>query len=127
MTDPGWLQLQRERFDLDPGYAPPPAARIRPLGGVLPEVLKEMGLESRAKIADLTPKWPELVGAANARHCRPGEWKDGVLTVYVDHNVWLAELKRFGSKAIAKRVRAQYGADSLTDIRFQIDPGDDPA
>jgi len=124
-TNPGWQQLQRERYDLDADYRFPPPNRVQPLGDLLPGVLKQLGLESASRIGELAPRWAEFVGTANAKHSRPGRWENGVLTIYVDHNVWLAEMKRFAAKAIQKRLIEAFGGKSLTEIRFQIDPGEE--
>lgn len=123
--DAGWLQLQRERYHLAEShrFAAPP--RLNRLNEVMPEVLKGMGLESVSRVAELGPVWEELVGKANAKHSRPGRWEKGVLTVYVDHNVWLAEMQRFAGRTILKRVRERFGAESVTELRFQIDPGEE--
>ncbi len=126
-TNSGWQQVQRERYDLDADYRFPPPKRIQAFGNLIPGVLKELGLESASRLGELTPRWPDFVGPANAKHSRPGRWENGVLTIYVDHNVWLAEMKRFAAKAILKRLTEAYGADSLKEIRFQIDPGDEHA
>lgn len=125
--DPGWQQLQRERFDLEAEYRFPPPQRVQSLAGVLPGVLKELGLESASRISELAPRWKDIVGAANAKHSRPARWENAVLTIYVDHNVWLAEMKRFAAKAILKRIREAYGEDSVRELVFQIDPGEDPS
>jgi predicted nucleic acid-binding Zn ribbon protein len=123
--DEGWLQLQRERFHLESSYQFAPPNRVSRLDQVMPEVLKGMGLESASRVSELGPVWEDLVGRANAKHSRPGRWERGVLTVYVDHNVWLAEMKRFGARTILKRVRGRFGEASVTELRFQIDPGDE--
>ena len=124
-VDGGWLQMQRERHDLGPEYMPPPPKRMHMLAEVMPGVMKGMGLESPMRVSDLEPKWADLVGATNANHSRPGKWEKGVLTIYVDHNVWLAELKRNASVAILKRLKTLYGKDAPKSLRFQIDPGED--
>lgn len=121
----GWLQLQRERYHLREDYMPPPPKRMHAMAEVMPEVIREMGLSSEMRLRDLREKWTELIGEVNARHARPGRWDNRVLTIYVDHNVWLAELKRSASVAILKRLKTLYGNDAPTQLRFQIDPGED--
>lgn len=124
--DPGWQQLQRERFHLSRDYffqAPP---RVHRLNELMPEVLKDMGFESESRLAELTPVWESVVGKANAKHSRPGCWEKGCLTIYVDHNVWLAEMKRFGSGMILTRIRERFGEASVRELKFGIDPGDAP-
>lgn len=123
--DRGWEQLQRERFHLPEDHifkAPP---RIHRLDQVMPDVLRDMGLENESRLAELTPVWEELVGKANAKHSRPGRWEAGRLTIYVDHNVWLAEMQRFGSRTILSRIQRRFGAESVRELRFGIDPGED--
>lgn len=119
--DPGRFQLERERFHLDPDYVPPPPDNTKTLGEVLPGVMKDMGLVSQWNVADLVPKWPNLVGAANAAHCKPSHWEKGILTVSVDHHVWLAELQRFGKGAILKRLQKEYGAKAVKDVYFEME------
>lgn len=120
--DAGRLQLERERFHLPADYKPPPPIKSQSLGDVLPEVMGELGLKSDWNVADLEPRWNDLVGPANAQHCRPGRWERGVLTVYVDHHVWLAELQRFGKASILKRIRRDMSEAAIRDVRFELDP-----
>ncbi len=123
--DPGWQQLQRERYHLAADYTFKPPPRIHRLDQIMPDVLKDMGLESESRLAELSPVWEALVGKANAKHSRPGRWEAGRLTVYVDHNVWLAEMQRFASRTLLKRIRERFGAESVRELRFTIDPGED--
>lgn len=119
--NPGWLALQRERYG--PEYRYIPRDHIREAGELVPKVLKGLGMESDARLADIGEQWEALAGRANAEHSRPGTWEKGVLTVYVDHHVWLAELQRFAGKALEKRLRKTFGADAVRRVRFEIDPG----
>lgn len=121
--NPGWLALQRERYGPEYRYIPPD--QVRRAGDLVPKVLKGLGMESQSRLAEMSKAWPELAGRANAQHSRPGTWENGVLTVYVDHHVWLAELQRFAGKALEKRLKDAFGADAVRRVRFEIDPGEE--
>jgi predicted nucleic acid-binding Zn ribbon protein len=123
--DPGWQQLQRERYHLSEDYVFKPPPRISRLDQVMPDVLRDMGLESASRLSEIKPVWEELVGKANAKHSRPGVWENGRLTIYVDHNVWLAEMQRFGSRTILSRLQSRFGAEAVTELKFTIDPGEE--
>lgn len=119
--DPGWLALQRERFGA--AYRPLPPRETHRAGELVDGVMKHLGLESDTRLAEITAVWEEVAGKANAEHSRPGTWERGVLTVYVDHHVWLSEMQRFAGRALEKRLQERFGKDALRRIRFRIDPG----
>jgi len=119
----GWLALQRERYG--PAYRYIPPDDIREAGSYVPGVLKKMGMEAESRLSDITACWEEVAGKANADHSRPGRWERGVLTIYVDHHLWLAELQRFAACALEKRLREKFGARAVRKLRFEIDPEKD--
>lgn len=119
-VDPGWLQLQRERYGSHYRYIPP--ANIRQAGDLIPGVLKKMGLESESRLSDISKCWEDIAGTTNASHSRPGRWEKGVLTVYVDHHVWLSELKRVASASLLKRLQERMGKSAVRQLRFEMDP-----
>lgn len=120
-TDPGWLALQRERYGA--AYRPPPPRETHRAGDLVDGAMKHLGLEADTRLAEISAVWEEVAGAANAEHSRPGTWQRGVLTVYVDHHVWLSEMQRFAGRALEKRLKQRFGDRAVRKIRFQIDPG----
>ena len=118
--DRGWLAVQRERYG--PGFRPQPAQNTRQAGDLVDGVMKRMGMEADTRLAEISAVWEELAGASNAEHSRPGRWERGILTVYVDHHVWLAEMQRFATRALEKRLKERFGAKAVKRVRFQLDP-----
>jgi predicted nucleic acid-binding Zn ribbon protein len=121
---PGWWTVQKERARLTDPAPPPPAREARPVGAVLPDVLKTLGLEERHWMAVLQTEWAECVGADVARHTRPGRLQGKTLVVFVDSSAWLSELARFGRDAMLARVRDRVGRGKVNALRLEIDPGD---
>lgn len=120
-VDPGWLRLQRERFGPDYRYIPPDITRTA--GDLVPGIMRKMGLESESRLAEIDRVWEEMAGKANAEHARPGRWEKGLLVIYVDHHLWLNELKRFASAPLLKKLQERFGRSAVRQIRFEMDPG----
>jgi predicted nucleic acid-binding Zn ribbon protein len=119
--DRGWLAVQRERYG--PAFRPQPSRNTRQAGEMVDGVMKHLGLEAETRLTEIAAAWTELAGSANAEHSRPGRWERGTLTVYVDHHVWLAEMRRFAARALEKRLKERFGDRAVQRVRFQMDPG----
>jgi predicted nucleic acid-binding Zn ribbon protein len=119
-VDAGWLQLQRERYGAGYRYIPPD--KICTAGDLIPGLMKKMGLEAESRLSEIEKVWPELAGKANAAHARPGRWEKGLLVVYVDHHVWLNELKKFASATLLKKLHERFGKTAVRQLRFEMDP-----
>lgn len=65
---------------------------MRPLGGVLDQVLAGLKLESRFQAARATDEWAEVVGPEVQRRTRPVGVRDGELLVEVQGAVWMGHL-----------------------------------
>jgi len=120
--NPGWQTLQREWYG--PRYRPLPRHNLHVAGDMVGDVLKNLGLADTARLSQLEKNWPDLVGAANAARSRPGHWERGVLTVHVDHHLWLNEMKRVVAAPLLKRLQNHYGRSQIRRIRFEITPED---
>lgn len=120
--DPGWLQIQRERFG--PDYQPPHARSECRAGDVIPKVLKNLGLQSESRLREITAVWPEVAGQSNAAHSHPGRWEKGILTIFVDHHLWLNELKTVAAPSLLKRLQERMGKGAVKQLRFEMAPED---
>lgn len=121
--DPGWLAVQREWHGSH--FRPDPPKSIHQVGDLMPGLIKKMGLEDTSRLAEIQDMWVEVAGAGNAAHATPGRWESGVLIVYVDQPIWLAELKRFAARPLEKKLKERLGPRVLKAIRFELDPGTD--
>ena len=120
--DPGWDRLQRERYG--PDYWEPSKKSIQVAGDLVGKVLKDFGLEDSSRLADLQKAWPDLVGNMNAEHSRPGKLEGGVLSVYVDHHMWLNDMKRTLAPMLLKKLQEKAGKKTIRSLRFEITPED---
>jgi hypothetical protein len=125
--DPVHWQLQRERLHLEAARPSRPRRCIMPLADLLPTTMAEVGRILGIKHAelnnDLEAHWTAYVGAFYGAHTRPGQWKEGVLTVYVDHPAYMNELIRYGKKKFLLDLQKAVGPDRIRDVVFRPDPG----
>ena len=78
---PGWFPIRE-------AGGPPP----RPLAESLPAVTRNLGGAGGPALVDLLQRWPEVVGAGLAAHCRPVSLRAGTLTIAADESAWGAQL-----------------------------------
>ena len=69
---------------------PKPPARV---GDVVPTVLKDLGLETSARVLRLAECWEEAVGPEIAAHCQPTALRGETLEATVDSSVWSQQLQ----------------------------------
>ncbi len=115
--------MERERCRIEE-VRPPPAGPDEPLvvSGVVPGLLKRLGLEERHWLDTLVQEWKEVVGEAVAAHARPGRLERKHLVVFVDSSVWLNELVRYGRSQLLSNLQKRYGADRIGSVSLQLDP-----
>ncbi len=119
--DPGRWRTQRQRFGLDETARPPAPDRCARISALLPSLMTEIQGTAYLHIEELQRLWPDLAGAPVAGHARPGTLKNGVLTVFVDHSLWLAELRPHVPQLLAK-IRAAYPQGEVQRLVLRLDP-----
>lgn len=72
-----------------------PRRRSRPqrVGLIVPDVLRDLGLDESARALRIHERWAQAVGEEVARHCRPVALRDGVLEARVDSSAWCQTLR----------------------------------
>jgi predicted nucleic acid-binding Zn ribbon protein len=89
-------------------------------GGVMPHVLKDLGLEGRLSEATIMKVWNDLIDPIITSHARPVRLlRNGTLVVTVDHSVWLDEVVRYRRHEILERLQHSFGRDLITRISFR--------
>jgi predicted nucleic acid-binding Zn ribbon protein len=109
--------------DWQPYAGHDPLTRDRAIHHAQPVVqglLKKLGLQERVRQSAISANWPEIVGAAVAKHAQPVSFRNGTLVVTVDHPVWLQELERYHKALLLQKLRQHLGADTVRNLIFRI-------
>ena len=115
--------MTRERFHLAEMQPPVENSDPSALAGIIPDVLKRLGLDNQHWLEVMCDEWTGMVGADVAKHTRPGGFQNKNLTIFVDSSVWLSELSRFGRDKILPNLHKRFGADRIATISLKLDPG----
>jgi predicted nucleic acid-binding Zn ribbon protein len=92
----------------------------RPIGSVMPGVLKSMGLDRRRTEAEILRVWNHLIDPNIVAHAQPTGLRNGTLFVTVDHSVWLSEIVRYRRKEILEQLQHGFGSDLIARISFRV-------
>jgi predicted nucleic acid-binding Zn ribbon protein len=95
--------------------------RVRPLGQLVPHVLKSLGLDQRRAHAEILRVWQQLIDPTITAHAHPTGLRRGTLFVAVDSNVWLSEIVRYRYDEILDRLQHSFGKDLITRISFRAE------
>ena len=87
------------------------------IGPVLQRVIVETGLAGRLEERRLLEAWPEIVGERVARHSRPLDLNEGVLTLEADNAVWRQELTLM-APLIVRRYNELCGEGTVLEINW---------
>ena len=118
----GRWQVERERCQIPHRVPLPNLREADSVADVIPVLMKRLGLEDQQWMDRLAEEWPKLVGAAVARHTRPGRVQRENLVVFVDNSTWLSELARYGKDPMLANLQKQFGNDRIKSVSFQLDP-----
>ena len=103
--------------ELAPGEIGAHRSPARPLGQILDEALRELGMGEVCLLERLRSLWPSLVGVDVARRSVPASVRDHVLTVEVANATWRYVLEREHRASICAKVR-EATAGEIVDVRF---------
>jgi predicted nucleic acid-binding Zn ribbon protein len=95
---------------------------LESLSGLLPRVLKQLGLDQGLLGWRAVSEWPQVVGPRIARHTRAVAFRDGVLQVEVEGSAWMHELA-FLKRDLARKVNEHVGSRLVRDVRFIVPRG----
>jgi predicted nucleic acid-binding Zn ribbon protein len=91
--------------------------KFRRIGEVLPKVVKSLRLTESVAAQPAVSSWPEMVGAAIARHSRAVSVEKQTLVVVVDSPAWMAQLK-YLMPDLLRRIDARVGKGRVKEIRL---------
>ena len=96
------------------------ANRTKSAGAVMPNVLKDLRIDSRRAEVEIVKVWNSLIDPNIIAHAQPVGLRKGTLFVTVDSSVWLAEIVRYRRKEILDRLQHSFGRDTIVKISFRI-------
>ncbi|HEX8309833.1 MAG TPA: DUF721 domain-containing protein [Chthoniobacteraceae bacterium] len=104
------------------GLPQTPAVRhtAEPISKALAQVMASLGLKDRLREDEVLKAWKEIVGEFIAGHSSPQRLKDGVLYVHVLQPTVHFELDRVWKPQILEKMKAQFGARTVREIRFRL-------
>jgi predicted nucleic acid-binding Zn ribbon protein len=92
------------------------------MAGVLPRVLKQLGLEEGLLGWRAVHEWERVVGPRVARHTRAVAFRDGVLQIEVEGSAWMHELG-FLKTDLMRKVNRHLGRRLVRNLRFVVPRG----
>ncbi len=90
----------------------------RPVGAVLQEMVRDLGIDQTLQQYSVLTSWPSIVGEKIARVTVPQRIDNGVLFVQVSSAPWRAELTMRRTEILEKVNRAA-GRRLVREIRFR--------
>lgn len=114
-------QVYRERCHIADA-TPPTGGEVVPIGSVIAKLVGSLDVPTPAWFPEMIAEWTLLAGQIEARHARPGRFRDGTLTVFVDGAVWLNELKRYWAREMLDKLQRRFGRKTIAKLVLQPDP-----
>ncbi len=93
--------------------------RVEPIGKILADVVRNLGLSRKLSEQRAVVDWPQIVGRRIAEHSRATRVDSGRLFVEVDSSVWAQELTLM-KMTILRQVNDRTGSATIENIHFVI-------
>jgi hypothetical protein len=119
MTNRQRILAQWRRVDVTP-LEIAQTNRSRKAGDVMPNLMKDLRIDSRRAEAEVVKVWNEAIDPAIVAHAQPTGLRKGTLFVEVDSSTWLSEIVRYKRKEILDRLQHSFGATLIQKISFRV-------
>jgi predicted nucleic acid-binding Zn ribbon protein len=93
--------------------------RAEPIGKILADVIRDLGLSGKLSEQRAVVEWPEIVGRKVAEHARALKVDSGRLFVEVDSPVWSQDLTLM-KRAILRQINDRIGRNAIHNIHFVL-------
>ncbi|RKZ16329.1 hypothetical protein DRQ50_06275 [bacterium] len=93
----------------------------QPLSRILPDALRQAGLDERLEERAPLLRWAEIAGEEIGRHTRAVDLQEGELVLEADHGAWRQEVTML-APAIISKFNAVFGTGTVTAIRWRGRP-----
>lgn len=91
------------------------------IGAVFEKVVRRKGWTKRLSLSTVLRNWTGLVGAENAAHSAPVDFRDGVLKVRCDSTAWATGM-RYSASQLVKRLNDELGDDTVKRVDIMGPP-----
>jgi predicted nucleic acid-binding Zn ribbon protein len=88
------------------------------LTSALGRLIREQGWEVDAAVHGVMARWPSIVGAEMAQHCKPESYSDTELTVRTDSTAWATQVRLLAPELV-RRLNAELGDGTVTRVNVQ--------
>lgn len=90
-----------------------------PIGKILADVLRDLGLSKKLSEQRAVIEWPDIVGRKVAEHARAVKVDNGRLFVEVDSPVWSQELTLM-KQNVLRQINDRIGRKAIDNIHFVL-------
>ena len=94
------------------------------LGEAIDRLLADRGWDAPAAVVGVVERWPEIVGAELAAHCRPEKFDAGVLSLRAESTAWATQV-RLLLPQLHRRLDAVVGRDVVSRVEVRGPTGPD--
>jgi len=89
------------------------------LGASIEQVVRDREWEDTLRTAGIPARWPQIVGADIADHCRPERLEAGVLTCVAESTAWATQIRLLAPTILA-RLRADLCPGVVERLRVHV-------
>ena len=98
-------------------------SELEQVGGLVPRVLRDLGLETSARVVHIAEHWSRWVGEEVARHCTPTALRGDVLELRVESSAWSQVLQLRRPELLAA-LRRELGERAPKDLWLRVGAGE---
>jgi predicted nucleic acid-binding Zn ribbon protein len=88
------------------------------LGRSVDDLVRDRKWDATLRSAGLLTRWPEIVGAEIAEHCRPERLDAGELFCIAESTAWATQLRLLSGQVLT-RIAAELGPDVVRRLRVR--------
>lgn len=96
-----------------------PKSELEAVGGLVPRVLRDLGLETSARVVHIAEHWAQWVGDEVARHSQPVALRGNVLELRVASSAWSQVLQLRRPELLAA-LRRELGERAPRDLWLRV-------
>jgi predicted nucleic acid-binding Zn ribbon protein len=85
------------------------------LTSALGRLMREQGWEVDVAVHGVMARWPSIVGAEMAQHCKPESYTDTELTVRTDSTAWATQVRLLAPELV-RRLNSELGDGTVTRV-----------